>query len=371
MEKQCYELYRGIAGEYDVVLMRLPRENNRIVWLATLRGRIRKYLLLHPDITHVYFNDGLCGLAASAVREVSSAVTIVTLHGLDVVFPNKVYQKRLRENLVKNVDHIIPVSHATSDECIRRGVPKEKITVIPNGVDLDMGKQKKNSGFLRGLSEKLTVDLASKKILLSIGRSVERKGFSWFLEHVLPGLGDEYVYIMIGPRQKNLLFYNILFSCIPSFLSRQIARMGVGMDQNKIDALLNSRPLVKRAFHLGVLPHDDKVQLLMQAHAFVMPNIRVEGDAEGFGLVALEAVMCGAPVVASNLEGITEAIRDGKNGVLIEPENASAWTTAIERVPDPGAKRNKMTAAALEYTFQNYSWEKMVAHYKKVLANVE
>jgi hypothetical protein len=49
-----------------------------------------------------------------------------------------------------------------------------------------------------------------------------------------------------------------------------------------------------------------------------MPNIRVPGDAEGFGLVALEAVVCGTAVLAADLEGITEAIQHGKNGLLVD-----------------------------------------------------
>lgn len=367
MEKQCYELYSGIKDECEIVMIRLLKESSRIYWLATLQSRVTKALKEHPDITHVYFNDGLCGLAAKAVRKVSSAVTVVTLHGLDVVFPNGWFQRQLKENLSKNVDHSIAVSSATRDELLKRGIPKEKITVIPNGVDLDISHKKGDAEFEQILSEKLGLDVSKKKMLVSIGRSVKRKGFSWFIEQVMPKLGDEYIYCMIGPKQKNIAFYSTLFACTPQIVEKQVSLMGIGMDQKKISKLLKRKELNARVFQLGAVPHEDKIRLLQQAHAFVMPNIKISGDAEGFGLVALEAVLSGAPVLASNIEGITEAIKTGKNGRLVESGNPEAWLSAIKEIPDDEDLRRSLIDRAITFTRENYSWSKMVEEYKKIL----
>ncbi|MDR1601380.1 MAG: glycosyltransferase [Tannerella sp.] len=53
--------------------------------------------------------------------------------------------------------------------------------------------------------------------------------------------------------------------------------------------------------------------------AFLMPNIPVEGDMEGFGLVCLEASACGTLVFAADIDGIPDAVRNGKNGFLLPP----------------------------------------------------
>jgi glycosyltransferase involved in cell wall biosynthesis len=80
---------------------------------------------------------------------------------------------------------------------------------------------------------------------------------------------------------------------------------------------LSSLPLRIRIKHLGRLPFEEIVTILKHADAFVMPNIKVDGDMEGFGLVCLEACLCGATVYASDIDGIPDAIHQGKNGFLL------------------------------------------------------
>ena len=81
METQCHELYKGISASVETILMKMPDNANRLLWLLTLGRRIRKALRNDPSITHVYFNDGLTGLAgAASVKKVSRAKTVVTLH---------------------------------------------------------------------------------------------------------------------------------------------------------------------------------------------------------------------------------------------------------------------------------------------------
>jgi phosphatidylinositol alpha-1,6-mannosyltransferase len=363
METHCFELYKGISPVIDNVMMKLPEKMPRAIWLMTLPWRVRRFLKRNPDTTHVYFHDGLSGLVCSSVKKCSGARTIVTLHGLDVVFPSRWFQRRLSENLRKNIDAVIPVSRATGLECMKRGAPEKRVHVVPNGVDLNMGDVPKDRRFIARLEQQTGLSLRKKKILVSIGRSVTRKGFSWFLNNVLPELDEDIVYFMVGPREDYLQRKLFLFRFLPKEVVRQISLMGVGVDQVAIDEAL-ARPDVKgRAMHLGKLPYNDLVQLLKCSDAFVMPNIRVPGDAEGFGLVALEAVVCGTAVLAADLEGITEAIQHGKNGILVEPENPAAWIKAIHKICRNADYRKKLVSDSLVYTKKRFSWEKMVSSY--------
>src|SRR5690606_17592950 len=97
---------------------------------------------------------------------------------------------------------------------------------------------------------------------------------------------------------------------------------------------------------------------------FVMPNIVVPGDVEGFGLVALEAASRGLPVVAADLEGIPEAIRDGRNGYLVPPEDVAAWTKTLHSLllllPE---ERRELGCRFQAYTAENFSWQRTAAAY--------
>lgn len=365
MENQCKELYNGIKDKIDIVMMKLPDGKSRIWWLLTLSLRIKKCLAENEDIGCVYFHDGLSGLACRGIKRYSKVKTFVTFHGLDAVYPLRAYQRRISDNLKNNIDAAIPVSTATGLECEKRGMTREKIHVVPNGVDVSLADIPSESDFIGRLEKLLGVSLEGKKLIVSAGRSVVRKGFSWFIENVVPKLDGDIVYIIAGPREKGLALKMLLLRLLPMKLSRLIWLTGIGVDQHAIDKALALPELSGRAFHTGKLPFADLVQLLKASRAFVMPNIHIEGDAEGFGLVALEAAMCGTAVLASDIEGITEAVRHGENGLLVESGNAEAWAKTVNEICSDDKKRNALAANAPVYTQKHFSWDKMAAGYLK------
>jgi phosphatidylinositol alpha-1,6-mannosyltransferase len=347
-------------------MLRLPENASRVWWLLTLARRIRRILTADNSITHVYFHDGLAGLCCRSIKKYSNVTTIVTFHGLDVVYPNGIYQKRIADNLKNNIDIVIPVSAATGAECIKRGAAPEKVHPVLNGVDRALDAVKTDKTFLPRLEERLGIPLANKKILVSTGRSVKRKGFSWFMNNVLPALDDNIIYVMAGPVETGLGWKLFLMNLLPQKISRQIWLTGIGIDYAEIGKAMNTGGLKGRAFHLGKLPFADLLQLLKSSYAFIMPNIHIEGDAEGFGLVALEAAMCGTAVLASGIEGITDAIHNGKNGILVEGGNARAWEKAARAICSSPAKRKRIADSAAAYTKSHFSWGKMARGYLKV-----
>jgi glycosyltransferase involved in cell wall biosynthesis len=100
------------------------------------------------------------------------------------------------------------------------------------------------------------------------------------------------------------------------------------------------------------------------ADLFVMPNVPIANDMEGFGLVALEAASCGTMVVASDLEGIKDAIIDGKNGVLVKPGDANKYIEVINRE----LKHHSLNLGAVrDYTLSHYSWDETAAQYATLM----
>src|SRR5690606_1061622 len=118
-----------------------------------------------------------------------------------------------------------------------------------------------------------------------------------------------------------------------------------------------------RMNRLGKIPREEIQAILAVADAFIMPNIDVEGDMEGFGLVCLEASVCGTRVFASASGGISDAIVDGKNGILIPPGDARSWAKHLNQlIDDPDSiplNENEIST----FTREHFSWKKMCAEY--------
>lgn len=361
MEKQSYELIEGMRAYATVRRIVYTGEESYFQFFRKLNGRILAMVHRYPKIDVIHFNDGL--IAAVSLWHVgySHLRRVVTLHGLDVVFPLKFYQRFILPRF-NQYDHIIAVSKATATQVIRRGIKAEKISVIVNGINHHM-EPKTAAAEWEKLQHKYHLP-AGKKILMTLGRPVKRKGFSWFIREVLPLLPDDFYLVMAGP-------FNRESQPIEKWLSRLPRRwrdlymlfMGYSSDQVILRDLLNDPTYSSRVKHVGKLPSTDLGILLSHAEAFLMPNISVEGDMEGFGLVCLEASAYGTMVLAAALEGITDAIHHLKNGIQVESGNANAWSQAIQKLSYDKDILKQQRYTFRTYTLAHFGWEKMVREY--------
>ena len=257
---------------------------------------VRKY---HIDTLH------LCEAFLSPVGLLLKVLTgrnvTTSVHGLDITFPNRLYQAIIPK-CVSQLDLVICVSRSTRDECKMRGIPRQKCEVIPNGVTASnfLLSESPNEVRLR-LGKTLGTPLLDKKVLLTVGRLVKRKGVVWFVEHVMPRLDNAYIYIVAGdgPEYKSIL--------------------------EKID----KHRLNLRVFLMGNVSDEMRNLLYNGSDIFILPNITVKDNVEGFGIVAIEAGSCGLPVVASNIQGIRDAVLDGRTGCLVPERDAERFIHAI------------------------------------------
>ena len=122
---------------------------------------------------------------------------------------------------------------------------------------------------------------------------------------------------------------------------------------------------------LGRLSDDDWLECYQYADVFVMPNIRVENDVEGFGIVAAEASLAGLIVVASGIEGITDAIQHEKNGILVESENAEAYIDVLKSIQNNKTVWTEKAENYSMYTKKHYSWNVICEQYRINMKKLE
>jgi glycosyltransferase involved in cell wall biosynthesis len=232
------------------------------------------------------------------------------------------------------VDVLLPVSHQTAEEAIKRGLSKERCRVISNGVNPDDFTKEYDPKDIQRL---LGCDVSNRHIILTVGRLIERKGVCWFVENVLTELDEDIVYVIAGD----------------------------GPMRRKIEKNILKKGLASRVFLLGRVSDADLRTLYAAADIFIQPNIRVEGDMEGFGLVVLEAGASGLPVIASRLEGLTDAVSDGDNGQLLTPENADEYVIRINKLIHDQDALHAASQRAMDYVRQHFQWQAIADRYLK------
>jgi phosphatidylinositol alpha-1,6-mannosyltransferase len=351
MQRVALDLHRALSVhqgiEYEPIVMRSSwtETHRRVVpflvrTLRTLRRRV-----YHDQVDVILYSsmvsaslDTLLGRARRR-RNVKAAAIV---HGLDVTTDLWVYQKFV-PRVFSSLDLVMPVSRATGEACVERGLPSTKVCVVPNGVDVgrfafpaeaDFAARPADRPSLEGLVDDHVLSRASL-VLCSVGRHVARKGFDWFASEVMPRLPDDVIYVLAGEGP---------------------------MTQQIKEAALASG-VQDRVILVGRVSEEDLRRLYAGADLFVMPNIPVKGDMEGFGVVMLESGLSGAPAIAAGIEGILDVVAEGENGILVPTGNTEAFVKAVMGFHGAHTRVVQAAERARRYTAATFSWEAVANRY--------
>ena len=366
MEKHCYELLAGMEKRCQTHRLIYDGRKSRLLFFLSLRRKIGKICRAHPHIGIIYFNDALIAAFCSFFKRRKHVSYAVTLHGLDVVFPSGIYHRYIF-NRLNRYDRMIAVSRATARKALALGIDPEKLAVVPNGVDVPCNRDTPGGIFRDWLSTK-RIDPAGRILLLMTGRPVKRKGFSWFAEHVFPHLQEQFYLLIAGPFHPAPAWTERFIYLLPAKMREKIMLFfGYFSDERRLRNIIGKTDRIR---HLGCLSRSEIELLYSKVDAFLMPNIPVEGDMEGFGLVCLEASAHGAPVFASDIDGIPDAIIHEKNGFLLPPQDAAAWVAKLNDFAHNTDAYRACKARFARFTVANYSWERMVDAYHDIFKNL-
>lgn len=343
MQKQSYKITTEVNKLADT---RIIAWGGSQLWLplfiVTAAIRAIFFVATHK-VSVLHVGDPVLAPLGLVLKWIFHLPTVTTVNGLDILWPNPLYQAVIPWCL-QRMDAVICVSNRVQEECVVRGVDPERCTVIPNGVDDEGGplSQHESRTFIGRLIGK---DILNDKILLTVGRLVRRKGVAHFVRTVLPGIVDHY------PTVRYLV-------------------IGEGPDRSRIEQAVHKLGLERNVFLLGQVDDVTLHRAYASADVFVMPNIPVEGDLEGFGIAALEACAAGLSVVAADLEGIREAIIPGRNGFLIPPDNVNEYVSTILELLADDQRRVEMGQQARRYVQEQFSWKAVAKAYLDVFEQV-
>ena len=124
---------------------------------------------------------------------------------------------------------------------------------------------------------------------------------------------------------------------------------------------------LKKIIFLGELREDEKWNWLHLSDIFIMPAREIDGDFEGFGIVYLEANLCGKPVIAGQAGGVSDAVLDNSTGLLVNPESSEEISQAIVKlVADPNL-RDDLGRQGKERAQTEFNWEKQLEKLLKLI----
>ncbi|MDX1546561.1 MAG: glycosyltransferase family 4 protein [Rhodothermales bacterium] len=340
-------LHRHPGAELETLALRTSWTWTHVrtpFFLARAYRHIRRHARQEPAPVVLFSSMVTAALAPLLRRRHPALVLAAIVHGRDVTLPAAPYQ-RLVPRIFAALDAVLPVSRATGAQCAARGMDEEKIHVVPNGIDLArIPPPPDRTAARRALGAAFPEAVLPEGALLlcSVGRQVERKGFAWFVDAVLPRLPTDVHYWLAGD----------------------------GPERGAIEAAAARHGLAERVRLLGRVSEEALAALYRGADLFVMPNIPVRGDMEGFGVVMLEAGLGGLPVVAARLEGIRDVITEGANGHLVESGDAEAFAAAITRYHGAPQRLASAAARARNHVVQTFGWDAVAQQYVSVLNTI-
>ncbi len=336
MERLSYELITALQKDphtqASAIIHTGSRASSPLFVFTSLWEVMRQ--AKHADIVHL--GDPMLALSGFLCKKLLGKKVAVTVHGLDITYPNFLYQLYLKL-FFRHFDLYLPISTYVADVLQQKHSPTGTSTIINPGIHdayYDPSITRATASTL------LKKEIGDSIVLYTNGRLTRRKGHAWFIANILPTLPQNVLYVISG----------------------------IGREENNIIDTARHVGVHDRVILTGRLT-DKEVRIMYNAcDAFIQPNIPVKGDAEGFGLVVIEAASCAKQVFAADIEGIKDAITNAKNGRLLPAGDARQWVSTLsEWIKNYTRQTSAEAVYARTFTLEKFSWDAVIPKYKAAL----
>ncbi|NUN66106.1 glycosyltransferase family 1 protein [Pseudanabaena biceps] len=284
----------------------------------------------------VHTNYWLSAWAGMELQKTSGIQLVHTYHSLAVVkyqslrdIPPSAHNRlRIEHEILEKANCIVATS-PQEQETLRSLVSTAgQIEVIPCGTDTD------NFCLISKAHARARLNLdRQEKVILYVGRFDPRKGI------------ETLVRVVALLKQQNVQNLKLII------VGGSSANMPDGEERERIENIVNELGLQSLTVFAGRVGHDILPLYYAAADVCVIPS-----HYEPFGLVAIEAMACGAPVVASNVGGLKYTVIPEETGLLVEPRDIEAFARGIQRILTDELWVRKMRKQASINVYQRFSW---------------
>lgn len=273
------------------------------------------------------------GFIGAVCKKTFNIPHIVTIHGSDIntIKKSKIL-RRICVFIIKNSNWVTTNSNYTKESILSiDSSVEEKISIIPLGVD---------SNFLqegRVLQEEYHIKDSK---ILSVGRLVESKGID---------------VLILAMKEVRIKFPDV-----------KLFIVGDGPERNKLETLVKDLDLNKNVIFVGSVKHSLLPSFYTSSNVFVMPSQNIDGIVEGLGVVLLEAMACGTPVIGSDIGGIKDIITDGYNGFLVPEKSPKDLSNKIIELLSNPEIATKFSSNGLNTIKNKFSWDRVIDDFSDI-----
>jgi glycogen(starch) synthase len=279
------------------------------------------------DVMHVH--DWLAAFAGISFKHYLQKPMVLTVHSTEIGraqglhSPDSFSIDGIEWWATYEADKVIVCSQSMKSEiCGHFNLPWDKVDVIPNAIDAaqyqtsaDRGQVRKRYGVGWG-----------EKMILSVGRLVPQKGIEYFIR-AIPSIASRY------PEAKFII-------------------VGEGWSRDFLEAEALSTGHRSKIQFTGFAPDKEVIDLMTSADVLVVPSVY-----EPFGIVALEGMATGVPVVASQVGGLSEVIEHDHTGIFVYPRSPNSIAWGVDRILSDPDHARWLGENAKDKLHKAYSWE--------------
>jgi phosphatidylinositol alpha-1,6-mannosyltransferase len=282
----------------------------------------------------IVFLDPMLPIGAIGPRLHNGAPYVVVGHGAEISVWGRVPPASLAaRRVLRGAAGVVAAGNYPASEMVRVAKRPLKTLVVPPGVDVDRFRPADTAEQRAKTRQQFGLD-PDRPLVLGLSRLVPRKGF------------------------------DVLIDAIARIdLDVHLAIAGGGRDRERLERRVRQHRIEHRVTFLGRVPDDDLAPLYASADVFAMlcRADRWGGlEAEGFGVVFLEAAGCGVPSIAGRGGGSHEAVADGETGFVVPPRDVDAVRDALVRLLVDDDLRARMGAAARRRAVEEFRYERIV-----------